>query len=105
MAKTKPEGLMDCPECGFHDAEVKLSKSGMLYRYCPDCNAQYFARTPEASGRLAAKMRPVSGTDTGVVVAVVKPAAPVTGTAPAAPVTGTAPAKPATPAGFSMGRL
>lgn len=64
MAKPQPVGLMPCPECGFPDAEVKPAKSGLLYRWCPDCNAQYFPRSPETSDRLAAKMRPVSGTGT-----------------------------------------
>jgi hypothetical protein len=53
MAKREVLGVMDCPECGMSGAEVKLQKTGLLYRWCPECNAQYFPRTPEASDRLA----------------------------------------------------
>jgi hypothetical protein len=63
MAKPKPIGLMACPECGFEDAEIKLTKGGLSYRYCPDCNAQYFARTAETDARLRAKIRPGSGSE------------------------------------------
>lgn len=70
MAKSNPVGLMACPECGHPDAEVKQSRAGLLYRWCPECNAQYFPRTHETSERLGAKMRPIPGavapvTDTG----------------------------------------
>lgn len=51
-------GTMPCPECDFPDAEVREDKAGKAYRYCPDCNAQYFARTVEADRRLREKMRP-----------------------------------------------
>lgn len=64
MAKKQMLGVMACPECGFPDAEIKPQKNGLLYRYCPDCNAQYFPRTVEASDRLAARMTPVSITRT-----------------------------------------
>lgn len=47
-------GEMACPECGGV-AEVKAQKNGMAYRWCTDCNAQYFPRTAEASDRLLAK--------------------------------------------------
>lgn len=63
MAKKRVMGVMACPECGFPDAEVKEQKNGLLYRFCPECNAQYFPRTVEASGRLAAQMVPVTVTD------------------------------------------
>jgi DNA-directed RNA polymerase subunit RPC12/RpoP len=43
MAK-KLLGHCACPECGFADAEIGEDKSGNPYRYCPDCNAQYFAK-------------------------------------------------------------
>lgn len=64
MAKKQIIGVMACPECGFPDAEVKPQKNGLLYRFCPDCNAQYFPRTAETSERLAVKMTPVSVTGT-----------------------------------------
>lgn len=47
-------GTMACPECGG-PAEVKKQKNGLAYRWCMDCNAQYFPRTAEASDRLLAK--------------------------------------------------
>ena len=47
-------GHMDCPECG-EAAEVKRTKAGLAYRWCTECNAQYFPRTVEASERLIGK--------------------------------------------------
>ena len=47
MARAPALGHMACPDCGFPDAEIRMQKSGeRLYRYCPECNAQFFARTP-----------------------------------------------------------
>ena len=62
MAIIPSLGVVECPECGFGDAQIRQAKSGFLYRYCPDCNAQYFARTQQASDRLKAKIGPVPGT-------------------------------------------
>jgi len=45
-------GAVTCPECGFDGAVVKTQKNGMAYRFCPECNAQYFTRTKAASDRL-----------------------------------------------------
>ena len=46
MAKREVLGHMPCPECDFERAEIKRQKCGAkLYRYCPECNAQAFART------------------------------------------------------------
>ncbi|MGV0983498.1 MAG: hypothetical protein ACOYB2_03020 [Limnohabitans sp.] len=47
-------GHMVCPECGS-EAEVKKQKNGLAYRWCTECNAQYFPRTAEASDRLLEK--------------------------------------------------
>lgn len=62
-------GHMDCPECGG-EAEVKRTKAGLAYRWCTECNAQYFPRTAEASDRLIGKCTdakpvplPVTGTE------------------------------------------
>lgn len=55
MAKRELVGTCICPECGKSGAEVKTQKNGLLYRFCPDCNAQYFPRTGEMSARLAAQ--------------------------------------------------
>lgn len=38
----KVVGQCTCPECGFTDAEVRRDRNAHLYRYCPDCTAQYF---------------------------------------------------------------
>jgi hypothetical protein len=78
-------GHMACPECG-EQAEVKKQKNGLAYRWCTECNAQYFPRTVEASDRLLTKC------------GAAKPA-PVPEPAPkAAPVTVTPPEpKPAAP--------
>ena len=93
MAIKEPVGTMICPECGLDGAHVKQAKSGLLYRWCPDCNAQYFPRTPEASDRLKAKMHPLPGTET----------APEATPAPAPlPLPGNYEKKPAS-RGFDMG--
>lgn len=44
MAAGKLVGHVACPECKTSGAEVKEDKNGHLYRWCPDCNAQYFTR-------------------------------------------------------------
>lgn len=52
-------GRAPCPECGFESAHVKQSEAkGTLYRYCPECGAQYFPRGPAATERLRTAMRP-----------------------------------------------
>lgn len=59
-------GTMICPECGFEDAEVKRqSNPALAYRWCPECNAQYFARNPETTARLLEKIGHSPVTDTG----------------------------------------
>jgi len=61
MAK-KLLGHTTCPECGFADAEVGEDKSGHPYRYCPDCNAQYFPRSDTTRvANLKKKIRPAGG--------------------------------------------
>ena len=57
MARAELIGLMDCPECGFKEAEVRPDKSGSPYRFCPDCTAQYFSRGGEKAKALMAKVR------------------------------------------------
>jgi len=63
MAKRELLGHAKCPECGFDLAEVKAQKNGMLYRWCPDCEAQFFPRKAAASDRLRAQMSPVTVTE------------------------------------------
>lgn len=48
-------GTCTCPECGGA-AEIKRSKSGLAYRWCLDCHAQYFPRNADASDRLIASL-------------------------------------------------
>ncbi|QXZ10955.1 hypothetical protein KUF54_07110 [Comamonas sp. Y33R10-2] len=54
MAK-KIIGTCPCPECGMGGAEVKETKAGLAYRWCPECNAQYFPRCEATSARLLEK--------------------------------------------------
>lgn len=49
-------GTMVCPECGHQGAQVKAQKNGKPYRYCPQCDAQYFARSDAAAAALLAKI-------------------------------------------------
>lgn len=80
MATRKLLGHMGCPECDFPDAEVREDKNGDPYRYCTDCNAQYFTRGDAHKVKnLIAKMRAVRA------AAAVDPApAPVPGQKPPA---------------------
>lgn len=48
-------GTCSCPECGGA-AEIKRAKSGLAYRWCLDCHAQYFPRSADASDRLIASL-------------------------------------------------
>lgn len=48
-------GTCTCPECLMPGAEVKKTKAGMAYRWCPECNAQYFPRCEVTSARLLEK--------------------------------------------------
>lgn len=94
MAKREVLGTMTCPECGKTGAEVKKQKGGLLYRWCPECNAQYFPRTEETSERL--------GRAAGIGA---RQEAPVTDTEQKQPVTAPpATAQKARP-GFTLGGL
>lgn len=63
-------GRATCPECGFGSAHVKQSEK-CHYRYCPECSAQYYAKSERQVADLLAKTRldkPGSGaTPTGSV--------------------------------------
>lgn len=52
-------GRTGCPECGFASAHVKRSAK-CLYRYCPDCGAQYMATGERRERNLLAQTRPVA---------------------------------------------
>lgn len=78
-------GHVNCPVCGFADAEVKEDKNVHAYIHCTDCNAQTFTRNAFRNGRLRERMRPVTVTVADTVTApatVPEPAAPVTPPAP-----------------------
>ena len=107
MAKKDVLGHMPCPECGHPDAEIKMQKCGVkLYRYCPECNVQTFARTPaqEKAMRAAITTPPVTGTDTGKpatddggLVKAVKPAPAKKAAPPVSEKPATPPEPPAPP--------
>lgn len=89
-------GRASCPECGFKAAHVKESEK-CLYRYCPECNSQHYAKSERQRADLMAKTRTIDATPTGS-----EPSAPPTATEPSA-TTGSAtptatPAPPPAPA-------
>lgn len=58
-------GRAACPECGFESAHVKQSER-CIYRWCPECGAQHYARTERQRADLMKKTRQVaSATTTG----------------------------------------
>lgn len=57
-------GRAACPECGFPSAHVKQSER-CIYRWCPDCGAQHYARTERQRADLMAKTRTPDGTGSG----------------------------------------
>lgn len=71
-------GRATCPECGFKSAHVKQGEK-CLYRYCPDCTAQYYARTNKQRENLMAQSR-IDATATDTEKA--KPAPAVVATVP-----------------------
>ena len=57
-------GRAACPECGFSGAHVKESEK-CLYRWCPECGSQHYAKTERQRADLTAKTRPLDGSPTG----------------------------------------
>lgn len=49
-------GRAACPECGFSAAHVKQSEK-CLYRYCPECGAQHYAKSERQRADLMSKTR------------------------------------------------
>ena len=49
-------GRSTCPECGFDAAHVKESEK-CLYRYCPECGSQHYAKSQRQRADLTAKTR------------------------------------------------
>lgn len=78
MEKGQVIGHQVCPECDRSGAEIKVDKAGNPYRWCPDCNAQYFTRgDPRRVKNLASKMTPIAvsaGDATGGAGAIKAPA-------------------------------
>ncbi len=99
-------GRATCPECGFGSAHVKQSEK-CHYRYCPECSAQYYAKSERQVADLLAKTRieaPGSGaTPTGSAPAPI-PADSAAPAAPAAPIAPAAPAAARRP-GLGLGKL
>ncbi len=87
MAKAPALATCKCTECDFPEAEIKASKNGLLYRWCPDCNVQVFARTPqqEKSMRRIVDAGTVTHTETKPAPIPKPPPVTVTNTAPPPP--------------------
>lgn len=88
-------GRAACPECGFSSAHVKQSEK-CLYRYCPECGAQYNTRTDRQRTDLMAKTRAIEApaapaTDTATPTASPTPAAEAVPASTVEPPTATAP--------------
>jgi hypothetical protein len=62
MTKKTAIGHVNCPICGFADAEVKEDKNQHAYIHCTDCNAQTFSRNDYRNSQLRKRMRPVTVT-------------------------------------------
>jgi ssDNA-binding Zn-finger/Zn-ribbon topoisomerase 1 len=92
-------GRAPCPECGEPHAHVKRSDK-CDYRWCPECGAQYYAKTPRQKADLAAKTTalriPATGSEAKPAPAA--PAVVVSVEAPATGSTATATPAPAAPA-------
>ncbi len=54
-------GRADCPECGFKSAHVKESEK-CVYRYCPECGSQHYAKTESQRSNLLKKTRLIEAT-------------------------------------------
>lgn len=57
-------GRANCPECGFSGAHVKESEK-CLYRWCPECGSQHYAKTQRQRADLMDKTRLLEGSPTG----------------------------------------
>ena len=89
-------GRAACPECDFASAHIKQSDK-CLFRYCPECHTQTFAKTEAQQERMRAKMRPVVAVAPVVVVPVAAVAPALPASASAAPTVAPTAAKPKPP--------
>ncbi len=84
-------GRATCPECGFGSAHVKQSEK-CHYRYCPECSAQYYAKSDRQVADLLAKTRvdtPAPGPSPTGSEKTPEPAVPATPPAPPTPTAAT----------------
>lgn len=56
IVRSRIVGRADCPECGEPNAQVKESDK-CLYRYCPECGSQHYAKSARQRADLTAKTR------------------------------------------------
>lgn len=49
-------GRTKCPECDFESAHVKRSEK-CLYRFCPECGSQHYAKSKRQEADLMSKTR------------------------------------------------
>lgn len=83
---SKKLGHTNCPECGHHEAHVKISLDGenkKPYRHCPECYASYHPRNKHQADMLLAKMK--ASDEPNTLPESVEPAPAVAPAAPAAP--------------------
>ncbi|EOA05783.1 hypothetical protein HFRIS_004973 [Herbaspirillum frisingense GSF30] len=83
---SKKLGHTNCPECGHHEAHVKISLDGenkKPYRHCPECYASYHPRNKHQADMLLAKMK--ASDEPNTLPEPVEPAPTVAPAAPAAP--------------------
>ena len=76
-------GRADCPECNFKSAHVKQSEK-CIYRYCPECGSQHYARSTRQRADLTNKTR-LDATATATATGNSAAAAPAPAPAAAAP--------------------
>lgn len=83
---SKMIGRSTCPECGFQSAHVKESEK-CLYRYCPECGSQHYAKSQRQRTDLMGKTR-VNATPTATATEPPAKAAPEAPVEPIATPTG-----------------
>lgn len=92
---SKMIGRSTCPECGFQSAHVKQSEK-CLYRYCPECGSQHYAKSERQRQDLMGKTR-VNATPTATATEPPAKAAPVAPVEPVSTATGSDTTEPVAP--------
>lgn len=91
-------GRATCPECGFESAHVKESEK-CLYRYCPECGSQHYAKSQRQRADLTKKTRvTATATEQKEAPAATVPEATATATATNTVATGSDASATTTPA-------